>query len=176
MKKIILSLMFSSLLFSANLVYKSGGVATHTEVFGDSSIDANSSNITSSLHVENDDISSLQGKVKISLIHLKSDNKERDEHMYKVLDTSKYTTATYTIENVKTVKNGYLIVGQLTLHGKTEPITLIGDIALHDDQLAIHAHTSFKMSQFGIEPPSLLFFTVRDLVDIKINTNYSLVD
>lgn len=121
------------------------------------------------------DVTSLKGSVDVSLVKFKSDNKDRDEHMYKVIDVKKYTKTTYTIESVtKNTAGSYNIKGTLDLHGVTKPITLLGEVSENGDAVSIKAKTSFNMSDFGIEPPSMFFLTVRDLLDMTIDTTYTL--
>jgi len=171
---LLLTFIMSSSLFSASLVFTKGDVMAHTSVFGDSTINPHSSSIRSHLTMANQDITTLKGSVDVSLVDFKSDNSKRDEHMGEALDIKTYTQTTYTIQSVTPSTNGhYTIEGTLNLHGITKPITLKGEVTTQNKQVTIKAETSFKMSAFGIEPPKLLFLTVRDQVDIKIDTTYS---
>ena len=175
MRYLFLALFATSILFSANLAFSSGYVQAHTSVFGDSTINPRSSNITSHLTMDKGDVTTLKGSVDVSLVKLKSDNEDRDEHMYKVLDIKKYTQTTYTIKSVtKNSVGSYNIEGTLDLHGVKKPINLLGEITQKGDNVTIKAKTSFKMSDFGIEPPKLLFLTVRDLLEMTIDTTYRL--
>ncbi len=173
MKKLLVFMaVFAISAFANPLVFTQGTVTAHTEVFGDSTIDPQTSNITSRLSI-GDDISSLKGFVDISLIALKSDNHDRDKHMYQAIEAMKYLITTYTISNVKKVDNHYEIHGTLDLHGVKKPLKLVGNIKYANGKLKMDLKASFLMSGFGIEPPKLLFLTVRDKIDIKINTTFT---
>ncbi len=175
MRYLFLALLATSTLFSANLTFSSGYVQALTSILGDKNINPKSSNITSHLTMDKGDVTSLKGSVDVSLVKFKSDNKDRDEHMYKVIDVKKYTKTTYTIESVtKNTAGSYNIKGTLDLHGVTKPITLLGEVSENGDAVSIKAKTSFNMSDFGIEPPSMFFLTVRDLLDMTIDTTYTL--
>lgn len=174
MRYVLLAFLMSSSLFSASLVFTQGDVTAHTSVFGDNHIDPKSNVITSHLTIDNHDITSLKGSVEVSLVEFKSDNEDRDAHMIEVLNTQTYTQTTYTVTSVTPAENGqYTIQGTLNLHGVTKPISLTGTVTTNNDQLTIHASTSFKMSEFGITPPKLLFLTVRDQVDMTVDTTYT---
>jgi polyisoprenoid-binding protein YceI len=174
MRYLFLALFSGSVLFASNLTFIKGSVLAHTSVFGDSTIDPVTSHITSHLKIKND-VSTLHGSVDVSLIDLKSDNAKRDAHMYEAIDTKKYTKATYTINSLKKQSTGkYTIYGTLLLHGVKKPIALEGMVSKKGDILQIQAKTSFKMSSFGINPPKMFFLTVRDRVDIKIDTAYKI--
>ncbi len=175
MRYLFLILVTTVTIFASNLVFQKGYVLAHTTVFGDSTIDPSSSNITSHLSINRGDISSLKGFVRVSLVDLKSDNKKRDEHMYEAINTKKYKNTTYKIKSVNKNSSGsYTIKGTLNLHGITKNINMVGDIIQNGDTLVIKAKTSFKMSDFGIEPPKLLFLSVRDLLEMTIDTTYKL--
>jgi len=171
-KLLIIITIFASSVFASSLVFTQGAVKAHTEVFGDSTIDPQTSNITSHLSIGKN-ISSLKGFVDVSLVALKSDNADRDKHMRKAIEAMKYLRTTYSISNVKKVDEHYEIQGILNLHGIKKPVKLTGDIALNDGKLEMHLKTSFNMSSFGIEPPKLLFLTVRDKINIKIDTTFT---
>jgi len=174
MRYLFLALSASGILFASNLTFVKGSVLAHTSVFGDSSINPASSHIISHLKI-NKDVSSLHGSVDVSLMDLKSDNTKRDEHMHKVIDTEKYTKTTYSIKKVIKDSSGrYNIEGILSLHGVKKPVTLHGIVSKQGKTLHIKAKTSFKMSSFGIKPPKMFFLTVRDRLDMKIDTTYKI--
>ena len=175
MRYLFLALLATSTLFSANLTFSSGYVQALTSILGDKNINPKSSNITSHLTMDKGDVTTLKGSVDVSLVKFKSDNEDRDEHMYKVIDVKKYTQTTYTIKSVtKNTVGSYNIEGTLNLHGVKKPITLLGEVSENGDKVTIKAKTSFNMSDFGIEPPSMFFLTVRDLLEMTIDTTYTL--
>jgi polyisoprenoid-binding protein YceI len=174
MRYLFLALFASSVLFASNLTFLKGSVLAHTSVFGDSTINPATSHIISHLKIKKN-ITSLHGSVDVSLVDLKSDNAKRDAHMHEAIDTQKYTKATYTIDSLKQESTGkYTIYGTLFLHGVKKPIVLHGIVSKQGHTLHIQAKTSFKMSSFGIKPPKMFFLTVRDRLDMKIDTTYKI--
>ena len=170
---LLLGLMLGSSLLANSLVFVKGEVIAHTEVFGDSEINPKTSSIFSKLTM-GEDISTIRGDVDISLVDLRSDNDGRDEHMHEVLGVATYAKTTFTIEDVKKAAIAYDVKGTLNLHGVKKALTLKGDIVRVDNQVRLVLKNSFKMSDFGIEAPTMLFFTVRDQVDITVDTTFDI--
>ncbi|MBI3873734.1 MAG: YceI family protein [Arcobacter sp.] len=152
---------------ASNLVLKKGNIIAHTEVFGDSSIDPATKNILASLSMDLQDPTTLKGKVSVSLASLLSDNLKRDSHMQEVLESNKFPNATYSITSVENVNGKYKINGLFELHNVKKNITFNGEIVNDGNNVNLKIHGSFQMSEFGIEPPKLLFLKVRDKVDIS---------
>ena len=175
MRYFIATLFTTATLFSANLTFSNGFVEAQTSVLGDNNINPSSSKITSHLTMDNGDITTLKGKIDISLLDLKSDSHSRDEHMYKAIDTNKYKNTTYTIISVvKNTAGSYNIDGKLNLHGVTKDVDLLGKVTKKGDKVTIKAKTAFNMSDFGIEPPTLLFLSVKDQLNMTIDTTYTI--
>lgn len=170
---LLLGLIVTSWLLASSLVFTKGEIVAHTEVFGDSEINPKTSSISSKLTIDRD-VSSIRGEVEISLVDLKSDNKARDEHMYEALGVSTYTKTIFTITDVKKVGTSYEVTGSLNLHGVTKPLTLKGDIIRVENQVRLVLKNSFLMSEFGMEPPTMFFVTVRDQMDVSIDTTYEI--
>jgi len=176
MKKIILIIILATTIFANPLIFLKGSVTAHTEVIGDSTINPTSSGIISHFTIQ-DNILSLKGSVDVLLTNFNSDNSSRDKHMCNLLNIMKYAKTTFTIQSIiknenDSNNNQYTLKGTLNLHGITKAVNLHGNILFNNKILTLQMTTSFKMSDFGITPPSLLFFDVRDLVDINIDTSY----
>jgi len=175
MRYFIVTLLTTATLFSANLTFSSGSVEAKTSIMGDSNINPSSSKIVSHLTMDKGDVTTLKGAVDVSLIDLKSDNDDRDEHMHETINVEKYTQAIYTINSViKNTVGTYNINGKLNLHGVSKEVNLLGEVTTSSDKVIIKAKTTFNMSDFGIEPPSMLFLTVRDQLDMTIDTTYTI--
>jgi len=63
--------------------------------------------------------------------------------------------------------DGYHLIGALTLNKQTKEINTKADITDQSDLVKLKGNFSIKMSEFGIEPPTLLFLSVRDEVVIS---------
>ncbi|HEX8694275.1 MAG TPA: YceI family protein [Longimicrobium sp.] len=53
------------------------------------------------------------------------------------------------------------IVGQLTIAGSTQPVTIDGTVASEDGQLRVRGTRQLDMTQFGVRPPSLMMGTMK---------------
>jgi len=167
-RRLVLVLMaFGIYAQASNLVFKKGNIIAHTEVFGDSSIDPATKNILASLSMDRQETTTLKGKVSVSLASLLSDNSKRDSHMQEVLESNKFPNAAYYITSVESANGKYKINGMLDLHNVKKNITFSAEIVNDGNNVNLKIHGSFLMSEFGIEPPKLLFLKVRDKVDIN---------
>ena len=171
MYKIILFLLLSLCANATDLAFVSGEIKAHTEVFGESNIDPVSKQIESQLTIDNT-ISSVKGKLSLASLSLKSDKSARDEHMYEVLNAKEYPFVTFDVKKIVQTDNTYTINGLLTLNGVTKEI--VSSAKIKDDATALNMSGSFSinLTDFGMEPPTLLFLTVRDQIDITYNLTF----
>lgn len=116
-----------------------------------------------------DSIESLKGTVALNTLDLVSDNSDRDAHMYETLGVKEFTKISFDIKKIIKIQDSYSIGGSLKLHGVEKALVVPATIIKTNDGVNITSKFSFNMSEYGIEPPTLLFLTVRDLVDIDVN-------
>ncbi len=174
MHKLIFILLLSIFSYANNLVFQKGEIKAHTEIFGDSKIDPLTKEIDSNITID-ENIESIKGKISINSLSLKSDNKDRDIHMYDVLNIKIHPKISIDIKNLK--KNTedsttYIINGLLNLNGITKEIISLVLINKEKNLIALNGDFSIKLSDFNINPPTLLFLEVRDQIDIKYNLLY----
>lgn len=174
MKKILLVLLLSLPLFATNLVLKNGYVAAHTEMMMDSTIDPVNNYLEADVTIEGSDITSLQGKFWVEMDLFTSDEPDRDKNMYESVESNKYKLANYTISSVtKTQEQDiYMIEGVLSFHGVEKPLSAKAKITVVDGSLTIDATSKILVSDFGVEPPCLVFICVRDQVDLLIKASF----
>jgi polyisoprenoid-binding protein YceI len=156
---------------AGNLMITQADVQAHTEVFGDSTINPRTTNLTSHLTMENK-IESIRGAIDISMLDLKSDNADRDEHMAKSIESAKYTLATYTVKEVKKSAKGYSVNGILDFHGVKKPLTIQAEIHNNKGEITFKGTSSFLMSSYNVTPPKMFFLTVRDQIDLTIDVKF----
>lgn len=170
MKKIsLVTLALASALSAGSLSFDSGSIKAHTEVFGDRTIDPFTKKATS--HFTMDDTpSTLKGSMEISVLDLISDNKKRDEHMQEVLESSSFPKAIFTLKEVIAKGgDGYTLKGTMTLHGVSKPSSFESTMSDEGGKLHIKATGMIKMTDFGIKPIKLMFLTVRDQLDLRVD-------
>ena len=169
-KKILIALVFPILVFGGSLSLQSGLIKAHTTVFGDSSIDPAVTNIKADLSM-NDSLESIRGSISFNLLDFTSSNTDRDEHMQEMFELKKFTNISLSIKSINhTEKNNYTLYAIFTMHGVKKPLSIVTTITQNANGIALNANFSVKVSDYGMEAPSMLFFTVRD----KVNVNATL--
>lgn len=163
---VILSL---ALFVNANsLTVQNGEIKAHTEVFGDSEINPTTKNVKADLTIENS-IESIKGKIYFETLTLISDKKSRDEHMYELLQVEKFKTISFDIRSITKNETDYEIKGALTLNGVTKNIKAKIIINQQNNQILLNGGFSFNLTDFNLEPPKMMFLTVRNQIDITYN-------
>jgi polyisoprenoid-binding protein YceI len=123
-----------------------------------------------------DNIDKLNFEVKVE--SLKSHKSGMDKNTYKALKSDQYPKISYEFARVISImdtKDGQLIKtgGKLTIAGSTKSVYL-DVIAKTNDGISFTGSTTFKMAEYGVEPPVALMGTVKtgDEVTIKFNVEY----
>ena len=151
-----------------NLTVQNGEIKAHTEVFGDSQINPTTKNVKSDLTIE-DTIESIKGKIYFETLTLVSDTKSRDEHMHELLKIEKFKTISFDIKSITKNETDYEIKGALTLNGVTRNIKAKIAINQQNNQVSLTGGFSFNLTDFNLEPPTMMFLTVRNQIDISYN-------
>ncbi|WP_455756203.1 YceI family protein [Sulfurimonas sp.] len=174
MKKLLLVLLLSLPMFAGNLELSSGSIVAHTEMAMDSEINPASKNLQAKIYINGEDITTLSGKFFVDIKSFVSDNTDRDDHMYKSIDTDKYTLATFKVASVVQTneKDIYKINGTLDFHDKKDELSAKAKITYKDGVLDLDADSMILMSKFGVEMPCMMFMCVRDQVDLKIKATF----
>lgn len=165
-----LLIVLSLVLFAnaSNLSVQKGEIIAHTEVFGDSEINPTTKDVKADLTM-NDTIESIKGKIYFDTISLISDKKTRDEHMYELLQAEKFKTITFDIKSIVKTDVDYEIKGVLTLNGVQKNIKAKISINKQNNQLLLTGGFSFNLTDFSLVPPTMMFLTVRNRIDISYN-------
>lgn len=89
-------------------------------------------------------------------------NAARDEHLRQpdYFDTKQYPTITFKSTSVKAIKGGYEVEGEFTMHGTTNPITLVLMGGKEIDfrgtkRVGFSTECSVKRSDFGFDPKAI---------------------
>ncbi len=108
---------------------------------------------------------------------LKSEKSGLDKNSYKALNTSKYALISFTAGQV-TVKpatgSSHTLVtnGKLTISGVTKDVQFIANGVVNADKSITYSGTyQLKMTDFNVEPPSLMFGAIKtgNAVTVKFN-------
>ncbi len=154
----------------AGISFPSDAVGQSTAVTGtvafnkDGSIDSNASKLTFDLRT------------------LKSDQSMRDGFIQRrTLETDQYPDAEFVPKSITGMPNpldgqiGFQLTGDMTIHGKTAPITWQG-IATVDNNSGIvagRADTDFKFETFGLQPPQIArVMSVNDNIHLEVEFRF----
>lgn len=106
------------------------------------------------------------GEFKLDLTQFKTGMEKRDTHMKETLEVEKYPTATITFKDVAVPNGKATIPAELELHGQKKPVSLEAEFT----EGKANGKMRVKLSEFGIKPPSFAGVTVKDDVDVTINS------
>ena len=172
MLKILITIaILSSWMNAATLTFIEGTIKAHTEVFGDSTIDPFTTQISSHLTIGSNP-TQLSGDISIPSITLHSENEGRDDHMHEAIHAESEKVISIEVTKVKKTNDLYQIYADLTLNGVTKQIVSVCNIQEKGTKIDLDGNFSIQMSDYKIEQPSMLFFTVRNQVDIKYTLKY----
>jgi len=127
-------------------------------------------------------IDSNQSKLTFDLRTLKSDQSMRDGFIQRrTLETDQYPNAEFVPKSITGMPNpldgqiGFQLTGDMTVHGKTAPITWQG-IATVDNNTGIvagRANTDFKFETFGLQPPQIArVMSVNDNINLEVEFRF----
>lgn len=166
MFKVLVFLFVGIFANAMNFSVVSGEIMAHTEVFGDSKINPKTNEINGELFFNNS-FESLKGEIYFKTLSLVSEKKDRDSNMYELLNSDKFDTITFKISQISKYEDRYKIDGLLTLNGVSKNISSLALISLENNQLVLNGDFSILLTNFDMKPPTLLFLTVRDQIDIN---------
>ena len=175
MKKLFLGLLLSLPLLAGSLQLQDGSIEAHTEMMMDSEINPLNKSLQADVSIEGVNINTLAGKFWVDLNLFASDKKDRDEHMYKSLESTKFTSAAFSILNVQATaeKDIYSINGKLNFHGVEKALEAKAKIYFENNTLHFEATSMINMPDYGIEMPCMVFMCVRDQVDLVVKATFT---
>lgn len=99
-----------------------------------------------------DDPTKAKISVKIDMEALTSDNDMLTNHLKNAdfFETKKYPEAKFVSKSVKANKDGYLVTGDLTMHGKTKEISFPAKISKADGVATLTSEFKINRGDWGI--------------------------
>ena len=89
--------------------------------------------------------------------------------MYTLLNAEKFKTISFDVKSITKTSEAYEIKGALTLNGITKNIKAKINIIEQNNKITLNGGFSFNLTDFSMEPPKMLFLTVRNQIDISYN-------
>lgn len=140
------------------------------QVLGTSTVhdwESNVGDFTVAGTVNDDQITGL--KVTVAAKSIKSGKSIMDDKTYEALKADQYANIQFSAKSLKVANGKINGEGTLTLVGVTKPVTISATSVAQDKGFKISGTTELNMSDFGIEPPTAMFGSLKtgDAVTIK---------
>lgn len=101
---------------------------------------------------------------------MKSGTSAMDDNTYKALKNDKHPQITFQSTSVTGTAGQLVIKGNLTIAGSTKPITMNATLdKANEKSMTVKGKYTFKMSQFGIDPPKAMLGTIRTGDEVTID-------
>lgn len=110
----------------------------------------------------------------LDLSTLKTGNSRRDRDMYSTLHVEDHPFAEFTgsleteVELSSGTRQSVTVTGEFTLHGITRTKTVHGTLHRQGEEIHMEAEWIQDITDHEIEPPGILFYRVRDEMDVQI--------
>jgi polyisoprenoid-binding protein YceI len=119
----------------------------------------------------------VTGVLRVRAASLRTGNESRDRDMRKLLEVDRYPEIRFTIGATDTSFNSITagadvlltVKGGLAVRGVERPLTFLARARLRDDRIWVRGESRLKLTDFGIKPPSRLFFSVGDQVSVSFD-------
>lgn len=94
------------------------------------------------------------------------------------MESEKYPNATFkgTLTGYETGKKGkqpVLARGEMNIHGVSRTIETEGTIELKGEEILVEASFPVKVADYNIEIPTLLFYNIAEVVEVKLKGTYT---
>lgn len=107
--------------------------------------------------------------VSIKVATFDSQNANRDSHMIEILDAIKIPNVTFTSTSISQEGEKFKILGTLTFHGVSKPMSIIATRSIADNTMTFTGDFDTLLSSFNVEKPSLMGITTSDVIKLKYN-------
>jgi hypothetical protein len=105
---------------------------------------------------------------------IKSGKRQMDSNAYKALLTDKHKKISFVMTEAKKDGSSWLITGMLDLAGMKKPVTFTTDAKASGNLVNFTSVTSFKLTAFGVEPPTAMLGTIKTGDDVTLTVQMTL--
>lgn len=98
----------------------------------------------------------------------------RDRDMFRTLDVETFPFAEFTgsldvpFDENSTEEQTVNVTGEFTIHGVSREVTVEGTLQKSEEHIHLEAEWILDITDYEIEPPGILFYRVRDELDMRI--------
>ena len=130
--------------------------------------------------LDNQNIQAISlAEVTMKTTALKSGKDQMDGITYKALKAEKNPNISFKLISFKSLGgNRSSVTGNLTIAGTTKPVTFEMQSLVKGQIVELKGETTFKMTDFGVTPPTAMFGTIKtdDNIKISFKTNFNLIN
>lgn len=150
-----------------------------TSTLHDWEIDVEEFSGSAEFEINDDDLKVIKSNLSVIVKSMKSGKSSMDDIVYEAMEEEDYPTIKFDYvktEKITKTSSGYqlVILGHLSINKEKKLIRTTIDINKDGSKITVEGSVKFKMSTFGIDPPTAMFGTVKsgDLVTIKFKLIY----
>ena len=110
------------------------------------------------------------GRASAPIVSFDSGNRSRDSNMASDTEAYLFPNVTFEARSVTVQDGGRASVrGTLTFHGVSRAVTVPAEVSVSGDRARLQGEFAVTLSEFGIEPPSLMMVKSRDWVGLTFD-------
>ncbi len=113
-----------------------------------------------------------QVAVAVSIASFDSKNANRDSHAMEVTEALKFPNIVFSSNQIERQGDKLMVKGILKFHGIAKSISFTAQTKKIGDNLQVKGGFSIKMTDFGIEPPSLMAMSTDDEIKLSFIVYY----
>ena len=127
--------------------------------------------IDGTIVVVNNDPTQAQITVNIDATSIWADNDRLTDHLKSAdfFEVEKYPAAKFTSTKIEAAEEGYLVTGNLEMHGQTNSVQFPAEITIEQDTLTANADFSIERSKWGINYAGKPDDLIRERVVIRFD-------
>jgi hypothetical protein len=113
--------------------------------------------------------------ISIDVKTLKSDSTTLDDHMYESLKADKFSSVKINLKKFRFENKTAIAEGTLTIAGVTNPVELRAVQETVDNKMNLKGSYTLQMTDFGIQPPTMMMGTIKtaNKIDVVFNVSCS---
>lgn len=110
--------------------------------------------------------------MRLQVKDLKSGDGTLDDHMYEAMQAEKFQTIEMKLDQFELKDSeSATAAGSLTVAGVTRPVVLQLSLSQDGEKIIIRGTKNLLMTDFGIQPPTMMMGTIKTKNEIEINFN-----
>lgn len=148
---------------------------TGTSTLHDWDMVSEEAKLTAKLNVANGEVQQISAaQIAMPAESIKSGKRPMDSNAYKALKTDKHKEVKFQLINANKEGGKWKINGTLELAGMKKPVTFDADVKTVGTKVSLQAETAFKLTSFGIEPPTAMLGSVKTGDDVRLTIQMTL--